>query len=261
MNKLAHRIIEELAKSAQGRQLSDIRIGLRYIGVKLDDGSIGIAYNFPESIKCDEISFPGQQRLINRNAVDVLIWLISDNQLNRSLALAVANGLAVSRKLDSINGDIRSVARINSSDTVVMIGHFGTIANDLREHCELLIYDMKATGGTNLNSSPPVEESLSKCNVALITATSLLNETADQLITASRDSREVVLLGPSTPLVPEAFRDTPVTLLSGVRAVDAEILSVISEGGGMKTFKPYVRKINCRKNNVKSTSSNSFNHS
>ena len=246
MSRFAQTIIGALAESAQGHRVSDVRIGLRYVGVQLDDGSIGVSYNFPEDITCDSISFPGQQRLTNRDAADVLTWLLSDNQINRSLALAVANGLASSRKLVSISGDIRSVARISPKDRVVMVGHFETIANDLREYCDLLVYDLKANVGTNWSSSPKVEEALSKCDVALITATSLLNKTVDRLIDAARGSREVVLLGPSTPLVPEAFGDTPVTLLSGVRVVNGEILSVISEGGGMKTFKPYVRKVNCR---------------
>ena len=246
MNSLVQRIIKTLAESAQGIRISDVRIGLRYIGVQLDNGSIGVSYNFPENVKCESLSFPDQQRLANRNAADVLPWLLSDHQIHRSLGLAVANGLATSRKLVSIGGDIRLVARIHPGDRAVMVGNFEPIANDLREDCVLLIYDLKETRGTNRSNSPPVEEALTKSDVALISATSIINGTAESLLDAAIGNREVVILGPSTPLVPEAFANTPVTLLSGVCAENPEVLSVISEGGGMQTFKPYVRKVNCR---------------
>jgi len=52
--------------------------------------------------------------------------------------------------------------------------------------------------------------------------------------------------GPSTPLVPEVFIGTPVTMLSGVRVIDDAILRAVSEGGGMRQFRPYVREINYR---------------
>jgi hypothetical protein len=57
----------------------------------------------------------------------------------------------------------------------------------------------------------------------------------------------VTLLGPSTPLLPEAFADTPVTWLSGIRIENpAQVLRVVSEGGGTRTFSPYVQKVNLR---------------
>lgn len=52
------------------------------------------------------------------------------------------------------------------------------------------------------------------------------------------------MLGPSTPLVPAVFAGTAVTLLSGVVVRDAgAVLRVVSEGGGMRLFKPHVRKV------------------
>jgi len=86
---------------------------------------------------------------------------------------------------------------------------------------------------------------LSQCQVALITATSIINHTMDTLLDKAEYCRKVVVLGASTPMLPEAFLETNVSMLSGVVAEEPmEVLRVVSEGGGMRLFKPYVRKVN-----------------
>ncbi|MCF7810376.1 DUF364 domain-containing protein, partial [bacterium] len=235
-----------LADLANGCKLDDVRIGLRYTGVKLDNGSIGVSYNYPGNRGCDDISFPGRSDLKGGEAVEVLSWLLSDNQIQRSLALAVANGLAAYRKTESINGDIRSIAQIKSGDHVTMVGYFKSIADELNDYCDLRIYEKRSKPGMSKENLRPAEEGLCDCDVALITATAILNGTIDSLLEAAKDCREVAILGPTTPLIPEAFIETPVTILSGVYTKNEEVLRVISEGGGMKQFQPYVQKANFR---------------
>jgi len=87
----------------------------------------------------------------------------------------------------------------------------------------------------------------------LITATTLINGTIDELLAAAKDCREVVLLGPSTPLVPEVFATMPhlVTLLAGVVVTDAEeLLRTVAQGGGTRDFKTSAVKVNVRVNAV-----------
>ena len=65
------------------------------------------------------------------------------------------------------------------------------------------------------------------------------------LLALAGGCREIVFLGASTPLWPEIFGDTRVTLLSGITIVDpGQILQIVSEGGGMRFFKPAVNKVN-----------------
>jgi uncharacterized protein (DUF4213/DUF364 family) len=81
--------------------------------------------------------------------------------------------------------------------------------------------------------------------VALITATSLINHTADDLFDWASGCRDVVVLGATTPLRPDVFQGTPVTVLSGVvvRSPD-DVLNVVSDGGGTKRFKGLTDKVN-----------------
>jgi uncharacterized protein (DUF4213/DUF364 family) len=57
--------------------------------------------------------------------------------------------------------------------------------------------------------------------------------------------RLIALMGPSTPLVPEVFRDTCVNHLGGAVVKDpARVMQIISEGGGTPALRPYLRFVN-----------------
>ena len=86
---------------------------------------------------------------------------------------------------------------------------------------------------------------LPSCQVVLITSTSIVNHTIDGILDAAHLCREVVLLGASTPMFPEAFAGTPVTLLSGVVVTrPQEIMDIVGTGGGVRRFKNHIRKVN-----------------
>lgn len=89
---------------------------------------------------------------------------------------------------------------------------------------------------------------LPECGVLLISAT-IANRTIDSLPARARRAREVVLPGPSTPLLPELCTNRGVTLLSGVQVADADrLLRIISEGGGTRRFHSAVGKLLLRVN-------------
>ena len=49
----------------------------------------------------------------------------------------------------------------------------------------------------------------------------------------------MIILGASTPLMPELYTGLPVTTLSGVVMQDADaVKQIVSQGGGMKSFSP-----------------------
>ncbi len=69
----------------------------------------------------------------------------------------------------------------------------------------------------------------------------------DGLLALCGNARDIVILGPSTPFVPEVFAPRGVTMLSGVQVTDAALaLRIISEGGGTQKLQPAMRKVNLR---------------
>ncbi|RUM88552.1 MAG: hypothetical protein DSZ24_03395 [Thermodesulfatator sp.] len=80
-----------------------------------------------------------------------------------------------------------------------------------------------------------------------MTSVTILNRTLEDILEQVRRAREVVLLGPSTPLAPEVFGDLPVSLLSGVRVKDPErILAGVAEAKGFRGLKSALEKVNLR---------------
>jgi uncharacterized protein (DUF4213/DUF364 family) len=89
------------------------------------------------------------------------------------------------------------------------------------------------------------KEALKSCDVAIITATTLLNNTFEEIINLLDRPRTAAIIGPSTPLVPAIFHNTPVTHLGGAVVADsARVMQIISEGGGTPTLRPYLRFVN-----------------
>jgi uncharacterized protein (DUF4213/DUF364 family) len=98
---------------------------------------------------------------------------------------------------------------------------------------------------TLLDSAAP--SLLPRCDVVILSATTLLNHTLERLLDCSRGARELVVLGPSSPLVPAPFAKRGVTLLSGVVVEKPDkLLRIVSEGGGTRQFGDAVRKLSIR---------------
>jgi len=65
------------------------------------------------------------------------------------------------------------------------------------------------------------------------------------MIALSARAREICVMGPSTPLIPELFRARGVTLLSGRRFIHPDrLLQVVSEAGGTRSFGAISLKVN-----------------
>jgi uncharacterized protein (DUF4213/DUF364 family) len=110
----------------------------------------------------------------------------------------------------------------------------------------LTIFERSSSWTVGVQPADRALDLLPTCSVALITSTALITESLDALLEAAAGCREVALLGPSTPLLPEVFAETPVTWLSGIRIENLAQVLLVSEGGGTRTFSPYVQKINLR---------------
>ncbi|MBV8458272.1 MAG: hypothetical protein JO122_16850 [Acetobacteraceae bacterium] len=73
---------------------------------------------------------------------------------------------------------------------------------------------------------------LPTADVVLATGTTLLNHTLDALLGYIRPDAQVTLIGPTVPLLPDAFEQRGVDVLGGIRVTHAdEFLDILCEGG------------------------------
>jgi uncharacterized protein len=241
--------LKELASEKCGNiRVQDVRIGLGYTGAQLEDGRAGVAYTLGRNSFSGCSAFRGKSPLIGRLASELVDLLGSSNPVESSLGLATTNALADASPTGAISGDVLQELEILPTDRVGMIGYFGPLVAQLENRvAKLEIFEEKTERSDNLRPAAEEVDTLPECQVAIITSTTIINNTIDDLLDAAKCCREVCLVGPSTPLLPEALRGTSVTCLSGMTVSDsAGILRVISEGRGTRFFTPFTVKWNIR---------------
>jgi uncharacterized protein len=243
--KTAERLVAGLKGVAREAVVADVRIGLGYTAVKLSDERTGVAYTFRDEAKGGCSVFEALRPLVGRSAVDLLALLESKDAIEAGVGLACANALVNKRDSEQIEGDILDHLGVGPEDDVGMVGNFGPLVRELERRARsLTIFERISKPMGMLRPQEEAFSVLPRCRIALITATSIINGTIDGLLEAAGACRRVVLLGASTPLWAEAFTATNVTMLSGVVVTKpADVLQVVSEGGGMRQFSPYVSKV------------------
>ena len=77
----------------------------------------------------------------------------------------------------------------------------------------------------------------------ILTSTSILNNTTEEILQNAHQKVKTVMLGPSTPMVAEAFQHLPVHMLAGTIPVDKEkVLKAIRHGMGTPVLQKFSRK-------------------
>jgi hypothetical protein len=244
--RICERIKAHLMARAEGRAVKEVRIGLDYTAVMLESGQAGVAFTFRETMRERGPVFGGRHPLAGRGALELLSYLGSKNRIETAVALATANALANTAKEGLVEGDTMAYLRIDPQDTVGMVGYFGPVLPRLKtKTASILIFEESRPREEGVLPAEEAYRLLPRCQVAMITSTSIVNHTIDPLLEVVGSCRDVVLLGASTPLVAEVFENTPVTFLSGVIVTGPEaILRIVSEAGGMRFFKDHVKKVN-----------------
>lgn len=245
---VAQRIVELCSKGAEDYTLQRVQVGLIYSAVQLDNGVTGVAYTFPKGQHCGSDWRSGHKPLAGRKASEIIPSLGSKNLVSSSLALAAVNALLSTSNPPerAVFGDILENLDIRGGDRVCMVGCFLPLISGLEKRkAEVVSVDEVSKPGSRPREE--VDSLLPGSQIAIITATAIVNNTIDHILDLSQSCREVAVLGPSTPLLAEAFWATPVSCLSGIRIEEPEkVFQIIGEGGGFREFKGYVQKVNVR---------------
>jgi uncharacterized protein len=240
-NEIAGRLHRRMLGESRRCTVEDVRIGGSYIVVVLTGGRVGLAARLRE-FAGTQIEIPGTA-ICGKRADALLTHLVSGTgAVERALGLATANAL-IHPPAPAEEEDTISLMGLRAGEQVAMVGLFRPIVSRIEATGVIL---------SVIERDTPVKERrdiLGACDVAIITATTLLNGTLEGILSELGRPRHVALIGPSTPLCEEIFRGSPVTHLGGSAIVDAAgLLRVVSEGGGTPAMRPYLRFVNTRVN-------------
>lgn len=237
-------LLARLGPEAEGRTVSHVCVGLAYTAVRLDDGRCGLAYTFHEDAGegCSVVKEAGT--LAGRSARELAGWVGMLDATGMALGVATLNAL-VTPPAEAVEADVTELIRVDPQDVAGMVGYFAPLVSFLRARvAKLHIFERRPRDQAEEHPDWTAPVLLPDCDVVIISGTAVINRTIDALLTHAAKAREIVVLGASTPLVPEVFAGRGVTLLSGAQVTDAErVFRVVSEGGGMRRFGGAVRKL------------------
>jgi uncharacterized protein (DUF4213/DUF364 family) len=246
-------LLDELLRVAlpqlAARQVVELRVGLTYTAARLDDGAVGVAAtqaDWPVG-GCRVNSHVGE--LVGR-AAELAGLVLEKNPVDVAAGLATINAAVNTHRggtdrpvVPECTTDLLDLLAIGGDETVAMVGHFGPLVRQLTGRCKLLVFERKMQG-EGLLSEQDAERLLPGADVAIITASALVNGTMEHLLELARAVPRVAIAGPTTPLVPELFKPRNVRFLAGMRFSDAPaVLRVVSHAGGVPALTPLGRKV------------------
>jgi uncharacterized protein (DUF4213/DUF364 family) len=242
--KLNDRLYDLFMNKAQRVEIEILCIGLGYTAVTTFDGGMGLAYTyFKDKTSCvllnKVVDYEG------RPASELLGSIKNENAIERSMALALINALNYDQALklpeDKKNQILFDEFKISKGTRVAMVGYFGPLADMLQQrNAKLEILDESR----KLGQEDEFYKKLGNwADVLFLTSTSILNNTAEKILGYGHKKIKTVMLGPSTPMIGEAFSHLPVHMLAGTVPLNKEkILKAIRHGMGTPVLHKFSRK-------------------
>lgn len=242
-------LIQNAQKRASAHRLSRITIGLGYLAVTIDDGRTGLAYVFRNQLgpNCSILTDAGS--LEDHPLNELISWAKEDNLLQAALGVAAINALAEPdevKKADT-GSDEWGFTR---DQKVGMIGYFTPVAKAAQEAgATVYAFDSQRSELPEVYPDQRQKEYLPFCDTLVVTGTTVINKSIDEIMGLAKPGASISLLGFSTPLYPEVFAGTPVTLLKGSMVSPADSVKVhkiISQSGGGKHLGKVAKKVNLK---------------
>jgi uncharacterized protein len=243
--EISRRLFDSVCERGKAAVIEDVHIGLGYVGVMLNDGRMGLAAVLLHDLPAGCSVFPDAGRLAGSNASTLLANLTEGRDpLRKALGLAAANAI-LHTEFGEDEKDSLSIMKLTPEDHVAMIGLFTPMVPKIEKTGAKLTVIERNPARLPVLDKEDSDRILKECTVAIITATTLLNDTLEEVLNGLGNPRHVAILGPSTPLLPEIFQGTPVHHIGGVIVRDAgKCMQIISEGGGTPAMRPYLRFVN-----------------
>lgn len=239
---ISARLYDELRSKSTGISMEDIRIGLGYVGVKLDNHRLGLAAVLRHELAPGCTATGKAGTLKGRPASELLKYLVEGrNPLDKAIGLATANALI---ECSAPTEDTIAMLELTDRDSVAMVGLFKPLVKKIRATGAKLSIIERDPERMEIADEQTKKNILQKCNIAIITATTILTDTLEDVLNTLRNPRCAAIIGPSTPMCNKIFEDTVVTHLGGSSVIDNDkILQIISEGGGTPAMRPFLKFI------------------
>lgn len=238
---IVEELLNEVEEDLKDKEAIDVRIGLRYTAVLLEDERLGVARSFgEEAIACCEVIDEAGE--LEKDALELAKLATSNRATDSSIGVATINAV-LNDKIEGEEGPLLDFLNIKDGDKVGMVGDFKPVVEKMEKNLELYVFERNPQE-EDIYPDWAAEQILPEVDISIITGTATVNKTIDHLIDLSSNSREIVILGPTTPLATRIFKDRGVTFLAGMVVEDFDkALKIIAQGGGTRKLGTVSRKV------------------
>jgi uncharacterized protein (DUF4213/DUF364 family) len=232
--------------------VQDVVVGIFYSGIKLSNGEGGICFTpvkeIPEAVCCPSSAraMPNPGKLAGRPVSDFIKRMQRGGPLQKALGIAVLNALSstcwgknpptdYSLKMgaDPVEDKV-----IDDDALVVVIGALVPYIRMLKQRKApfyILEKDSRTLKKDEMAFFCPPEQAnqrISEADLLIITGTTLINDTLEDILGRMRPGAEAILVGPTASMLPEAFFRRGISAIGGIVATDPDkLLDSLSKGG------------------------------
>jgi uncharacterized protein (DUF4213/DUF364 family) len=244
-------IAEILGSELDGLTVERAVIGLFFTGVKLSNGIAGACATpiktIPEAVCCptSAMAMPFSGKLRGRPAFDLANEALGDHGIRRAVGIAAMNALADTcwscrphpETELRLGIDAFDATEIRPGEKVVVVGAFVPFLRALKRRNQpflVLEQDPATLKADELPFFRPAEQAGSivpEADVLLVTGTTLINDTLEELLSLAKPSARVTMVGPTVSLLPDAFLSRGADILGTVRiTAPDDFLDLLAEG-------------------------------
>lgn len=250
---MREKIYEAALPLLRGRKVTDLVVGISLLAVELDGKDLAVSYVLRDELKGGCSAFPYACQTVGMDAEEAGRWFVTgEDAVQRAIGNAVLT--AASRTQNLVDSELPFGLKLSAGDTVGMIGNIRPVAAQLKKSgCRMVIFDKgQCAEGCPEEDVYPMErqeELLAQCDVVFLSGTTTINGTIEPLLNMCKNARDVVLIGASTPMIPEGFAGTKVSVLAGSwwnHEDKDKIFRLISQASGINGLGAYMIKKNVR---------------
>ena len=232
-------------------------VGVFFTGVKLSNGIAGACATPIKTVRetfCCASAIAGGRSpgdISGAPAFALAREALGSNGLGRALGIAALNALADAcwRRRPHPEAELRvgvdafDAAEIRPADKVVIVGAFVPFLRALKQRGQPFLVLEQNPATLKADEMPffrPAEEArtvIPEADIVLITGSTLVNDTLEDLLALAKPGARVTVVGPSVGLLPDAFLRRGADILGSVRITEPDaFLDVLAEGGGAPDF-------------------------
>lgn len=198
--------------------------------IKLEGGFSGLIYLSLSPIYLEQATNIDLHVYSGKNPIEIARWFVDSksNELQKALALGTINAMSSyffkqsALPLDYTTNSMGNLS-LTEIDHVGMVGYFPPLVKQLGDQeIQLTVIEKKKS---LLQSHPKWEISLDpstlkNCNKILITSTTILNNTLDEILSYCDTAEFIAVIGPTAGFIPDPLFKRGVDIVGGSAILD-----------------------------------------